>query len=215
VKERVSIFAGATMLPGDLELPPGARGVVLFAHGAGSDRHSPRNQYVAGMMRQAGLGTLLLDFWTQEDEHRVSTGGARCLDIETYAKRLVIATRWLEINPATRGLKTGYFGSSAGGAAALMAAAELGDRVAAVVSRGGPLDLVSKALPLVTAPTLLIAGGHDTLVVCLNDDALFMLRCEKQLRLVPGATHLFEEPDALERVAQLASEWFVKHMEER
>jgi putative phosphoribosyl transferase len=210
-KIAVRIRDGATVFSGDLELPPGARGVVVFAHGAGSSRHSPRNQYVAGVLRHAGIGTLLLDLEPPRDE-KSGTAGRGGGSVESYAGRLALATRWLEDFPATRGLKTAYFGSSSGGAAALLAAAELGDRVAAVVCRGGRLDSVTKALPLVEAPTLLIAGGHDTLIVCVNDDALSRLRCEKQLRLVRGATHLFEEPEALGKVAELATGWFATHL---
>lgn len=208
----ITVSADEVDLYGELNVPTGAHGVVLFAHGSGSSRHSPRNQYVAGVLRDFGIGTLLFDLLTREEEDKdVHTGEFR-FDIELLAKRLLGATRWLEKQPQVQGLKLGYFGSSTGGGAALMAAAELGERIAAVVSRGGRPDLASDALPLVKAPTLLIVGGLDDLVIQLNEEALEKLDCEKELRIVPGATHLFGEPGKLEEVAHISAEWFRDHM---
>lgn len=208
----VKISAGYVELEGELELPDHAPGVVLFAHGSGSSRHSPRNQYVAEIIREAGLGTLLFDLLTDKEEQEDSITGALRFDINVLAQRLIGATRWLEKQPETRGLKIGYFGASTGAAAALMAAAELGDRIAAVVSRGGRPDLAGNALRQVCAPTLLIVGGYDELVLCLNNEAYEKLRCEKDFRVVPCATHLFEEPGKLEQVAQISANWFSQHM---
>ncbi|MDZ4403622.1 dienelactone hydrolase family protein [Prosthecobacter sp.] len=208
----VKISTGYVELEGELELPDYAPGVVLFAHGSGSSRHSPRNQYVAEIIREAGLGTLLFDLLTHEEEQQDAITGALRFDIDLLAQRLIGVTRWLERQPETRGLKAGYFGASTGGAAALMAAAELGDRVAAVVSRGGRPDLAGNALHKVRSPTLLIVGGYDEMVICLNNEAYDKLRCEKDFRIVPCATHLFEEPGKLEQVAQISAHWFSKHM---
>jgi dienelactone hydrolase len=208
----VRIPSGATVIPGDLELPAEARGVVVFAHGAGSGRHSPRNQYVAGIVRRAGFGTLLLDFWDHQGPECDDAAESKQIDLTTYAAHLVAVSRWLHCHKDTCHLRQGIFGSSAGGAAALLAATRLGEIMACVVSRGANLESVLDELPGVHVPTLLIAGGHDTLVVCLNEEAYARLRCEKQLKLVCGATHLFEESDALERVAQLAADWFETHL---
>ena len=212
LEKRVRIQIGNVFLEGDLKLPENAPGVVLFAHGSGSSRHSPRNQYVAGVIREAGLGTLLFDLLTHDEERRDAMTGELRFDIALLAKRLIGATRWLEKQPETRGLKIGYFGASTGGGAALVAAAELGDGIAAVVSRGGRPDLAGDALENVKSPTLLVVGGYDEMVICLNDDAYAKLRCEKDFRIVPGATHLFEEPGKLEQVAQISAAWFRKHM---
>jgi len=208
----VKISTGDVELEGELDLPPDASGVVLFAHGSGSSRHSPRNQHVAEVIRAAGVGTLLFDLLTYPEEQQDAISGALRFDINLLAQRLIGATRWLDLQPATHGLQVGYFGASTGGAAALMAAAELGDRVSAVVSRGGRPDLAGKALCRVRSPTLLIVGGYDEMVVCLNDDAYEKLRCEKDFRVVPCATHLFEEPGKLEQVAQISAHWFSQHM---
>lgn len=208
----VNVSTGFAELEGDLDLPTGASGVVLFAHGSGSSRHSPRNQYVAEVIRAAGVGTLLFDLLTHAEEQEDAITGALRFDIHLLAQRLIGATRWLELQPATRGLKVGYFGASTGGAAALMAAAELGDRITAVVSRGGRPDLAGSALHRVRSPTLLIVGGYDEMVLCLNNEAYEKLRCEKDFRIVPCATHLFEEPGKLEQVAQISAHWFSKHM---
>ncbi|WP_395748493.1 dienelactone hydrolase family protein [Prosthecobacter sp.] len=208
----VKIPAGYVELKGELELPADAPGVVIFVHGSGSSRHSPRNQYVAQMMREAGLGTLLFDLLTPAEEQQdARTSGLR-FEIDTLAQRLVSVTRWLEQQPETRGLKLGYFGACTGGAAALMAAAQLGDQIAAVVSRGGRPDLAGNALREVRSPTLFVVGGCDELVLCLNSEAFEKLRCKKEFRVVPSASHLFEEPGKLEQVAQISAHWFRAHM---
>ena len=208
----ITISADNVDLYGELEVPIGALGVVLFAHGSGSSRHSPRNQYVARILREAGIGTLLFDLLTHDEEEEDEDTGIFRFDIKLLAKRLLGATLWLDDQPEARGLKFGYFGSSTGGAAALMAAAALGERIAAVVSRGGRPDLAGDALPNVKSPTLLIVGGLDDVVIQLNQQALFKLRCVKELRIVPGATHLFEERGKLEEVAYTSAEWFGYHM---
>jgi len=208
----VRVRAGDVDLEGDLGVPSGAAGVVLFAHGSGSSRHSPRNRSVAAALQAAGLATLLVDLLTPEEE-AVDRRTARLrFDIGLLADRLVGATDWLGQQPATGGLRVGYFGASTGGGAALAAAARRPEVVDAVVSRGGRPDLAGDALPLVRAPTLLIVGGEDHPVIALNEAALAQLRAEKRIGIVPGATHLFEEPGALERVAALAAEWFDRHL---
>jgi putative phosphoribosyl transferase len=206
----VHIRSGAVLLRGDLSIPVGAQGVVLFAHGSGSSRHSPRNQLVARTIREAGVGTLLFDLLTSEEEAiDIRTRHLR-FDIGLLVGRLINATYW--IKGELDYLNVGYFGSSTGGGAALVAAAELGDAVGAVVSRGGRPDLAGDALPKVNAPTLLIVGGRDYAVIEMNKDALTHMRCEKELKIVPGATHLFEESDTLEQVAILAASWFRKYL---
>lgn len=208
----VQVSVGKVALEGNLCLPEGSRGVVAFAHGSGSSRHSPRNRYVAQFLSDAGLATLLFDLLTAEEEiEDIETGKLR-FDIGLLAGRLVAATDWLKENTETRELSVGYFGASTGAAAALVAAAERPDIVAAVVSRGGRPDLAKKALPRVKAPTLLIVGGHDFPVIEMNQEALAKLNVEKELAIVPGATHLFEEPGALEEVARLAANWFSSHL---
>lgn len=203
-EQTVHIPDGPARLEGAFALPPGASGVVLFAHGSGSSRHSPRNNYVAGVLRDAGLGTLLMDLLTPEEDRDYRTR----FDIPLLTRRLEAATRWLRAE-GTPGLAVGYFGASTGAAAALQAAARLGSQVFAVVSRGGRPDLAGDDfLPRVTAPTLLIVGGYDHEVAILNRQAFDLLRCEKELSIVPGATHLFEEPGTLEAVARLAAVWF-------
>jgi len=207
------IPAGDAVLDGDLMIPSGAGGMVLFAHGSGSSRHSPRNRSVARVILEAGLGALLFDLLTREEESvDVFTRRLR-FDIELLTARLIEATNWVAGQGLTQNLPIGYFGSSTGAAAALMAAASLGERIGAVVSRGGRPDLAGDAASLVTAPTLLIVGGHDETVIELNQEAYARLRCEKELRIVPGATHLFEEPGALEQVANLAAQWFKNHLQ--
>jgi dienelactone hydrolase len=215
ISEPVCIAVGSASLSGELKIPVGAKGVVIFAHGSGSSRHSPRNQFVARVIREAGNGTLLFDLLTEEEglEDRV-TARLR-FDIGLLARRLVEATHWLEAQPSAGGLDIGFFGSSTGGAAALVAAAELERRVGAVVSRGGRPDLAGAALPRVQSPTLLIVGELDRVVIGLNEEAFAELRCEKEFKIVPGATHLFEEPGALESVARLAADWFGAHMRTR
>lgn len=206
----VQIRSGAAMLHGDLSIPASAQGVVLFAHGSGSSRHSPRNQFVARTIREAGVGTLLFDLLTAEEEAVDARTAHLRFDIGLLAARLIDATYWLK--GELDYLRVGYFGSSTGGGAALVAAAELGEIVSAVVSRGGRPDLAGEALPQVKSPTLLIVGGLDYPVIEMNEEALARLHCEKELKIVPGATHLFEEPGTLEQVADLAAEWFQRHL---
>jgi putative phosphoribosyl transferase len=208
----VRIPAGPAVLEGDLVVPAGARGIVLFAHGSGSSRHSSRNRFVAGELQAAGLATLLFDLLTGEEEAiDVHTAHLR-FDIELLADRLLAATDWIGGEPQTRALRVGYFGASTGGGAALLAAARRPDVVHAVVSRGGRPDLAGDALPQVRAPTLLIVGGHDLPVIRLNEEAMHRMRAEVRLEVVPEATHLFEEPGTLERVAALARDWFRRHL---
>jgi dienelactone hydrolase len=208
----VQVPAATVMLEGDLGLPERARGVVLFAHGSGSGRLSPRNRYVARMLNEAGLATLLIDLLTRDEEAIDQLTTHLRFDIPMLAMRLEAATDWLRAHPDTRSLRIGYFGASTGAGAALVAAAHHPDTVAAVVSRGGRPDLAGTALTRVQSPTLLIVGENDLTVLQLNRVALGQLRCEKRLAIVPGATHLFEEPGALEEVAQLAREWFERRL---
>jgi dienelactone hydrolase len=192
-------------LGGELTLPPGARGIVVFAHGSGSSRHSPRNLLVARILSDAGIGTLLFDLLTSDEDRVYSTR----FDIPLLGSRLVAATEWLWRRGGVPEGPIGYFGASTGAAAALVAAAELGPRIGAVVSRGGRPDLAGETvLARVSAPTLLIVGGEDREVIALNRAAFACLRCDKALQIVPGATHLFEEPGTLEQVCTLASQWF-------
>ena len=204
----VEIQAGHAVLSGNLTIPDGAVALVLFAHGSGSSRHSPRNQFVARKLNDAGLATLLFDLLTQEEEATDMHTREHRFNIGLLAERLVHATRWAKQQEETRDLRIGYFGSSTGGAAALAAAAEIPQDVAAVVSRGGRPDLAGDALPKVQAPTLLIVGGNDDIVIELNEMARDQMRCEVKLEIVAGATHLCEEPGALGKVAKLASDWF-------
>ena len=207
VEERlVRVKAGSATIEGNLNLPEGARAVVLFAHGSGSSRFSSRNRYVARVLNEAKLATLLIDLLTSEEEAIDQRTAHLRFDIRLLAGRLVSATDWLTQNVDTRHLSIGYFGASTGAAAALVAAAERPEVVHAVVSRGGRPDLAGAALPRVRAPTLLIVGGDDVQVIELNRAALALLRCEKQLVIIPGASHLFEEPGALDEVARLARE---------
>jgi dienelactone hydrolase len=214
IKNDLVIPAGGVFLEGELAIPDQAVGVVLFAHGSGSSRHSPRNQYVARLIREAGIGTLLFDLLTRKEESRDVSGHLR-FDIALLSDRLAGATNWIGAQDETRGLRVGYFGASTGGGAALVAAANVGNSIGAVVSRGGRPDLAGHALPLVTSPTLLIVGGRDDVVIDLNKKAYAQLRCEKELRIVPGATHLFDEPGTLEEVARLAVGWFDRHLSAR
>lgn len=199
-------------LNGDLVVPGAAQGLVVFAHGSGSSRLSPRNRAVAGALHHGGFATLLLDLLTADEERVDDVTRELRFDIELLATRLAIATDWVKREPTTRQLPVGYFGASTGGAAALVAAARRPQAVRAVVSRGGRPDLAGKALDEVRAPTLLIVGGADSVVIGLNERALLRLHCEKRLDIVPGASHLFEEPGALEHVARLARRWFEKHL---
>jgi len=211
-EQLVRITAGSAELEGNLSIPAGATGIVLFAHGSGSGRHSPRNRYVARALQDGGLGTLLIDLLTAAEEREdVRTARLR-FDIGLLAERVVGATDWLTQNPATADLRIGYFGASTGAAAALVAAAERPDEAGAVVSRGGRPDLAIPVLDRVKAPTLLIVGGLDYPVIDMNREALRHLQAEKRLEIIPGATHLFEEPGALLEVARLAREWFTQYL---
>jgi putative phosphoribosyl transferase len=213
VEEQLArVPAGEVMLDGNLTLPEGSHAIVLFAHGSGSSRHSPRNRYVARLLNEAKLSTLLIDLLTLDEEVIDARTAQLRFDIGLLAERLVAATDWLTQFPDTRQLRIGYFGASTGAAAALAAGALRTDVVGAVVSRGGRPDLAGAALMRVQAPTLLIVGENDGQVIQLNREALAQLRCEKQLMIVPGATHLFEEPGALDVVARLASDWFERHL---
>jgi putative phosphoribosyl transferase len=208
----VQVRADIAVLDGDLTLPGDPRGLVVFAHGSGSSRHSPRNRFVAEVLVQAGLGTLLLDLLTPEEEavdHRTAT---LRFDVGLLGARVVAALDHLARDPATAALPVGLFGASTGAAAALIAAADPNAAVGAVVSRGGRPDLAGPALAEARAPTLLIVGAEDRQVIAMNRDAMHAMRGEVDLEIVPGAGHLFEEPGALERVADLASGWFVRHL---
>jgi len=211
----VGIPIGNVTLTGDLVIPEDATGLVLFAHGSGSSRHSPRNQSVARVVRAAGSGTLLFDLLTPDEEAAEAYTRHLRFNIPLLAGRLAAATRWLSSHAEAQQLPMGYFGSSTGGAAALVAAAELGPRIRAVVSRGGRPDLAGEALSRVQAPTLLIVGERDKQVLRLNEEAYALLSCEKKLETVRRATHLFEEPGTLEEVSRLAADWFQKHLEVR
>ena len=204
----VKIPADSVELGGELILPPSASGIVLFAHGSGSSRFSPRNTFVASVLQQQGIGTLLFDLLTRAEDQDYAVR----FDIDLLTRRLLAATAWLQTMPETKTLRMGYFGASTGAAAALQAAAERGKAITAVVSRGGRPDLAGEAaLNQVTAPTLLIVGSADYGVIELNEQAYALLKCEKELTLVPGATHLFEEPGTLEQVAKLATNWFLRY----
>ncbi|MBI3055954.1 MAG: dienelactone hydrolase family protein [Betaproteobacteria bacterium] len=206
----IHLLSGNVRLEGMLELPANAQGIVLFAHGSGSSRLSPRNNYVARELRAAGHGTLLLDLLTRDEDQTYETR----FDIGLLARRLADATRWLKLHPEAGNLPLGLFGASTGAAAALRVAAEFPGDVAAVVSRGGRPDLAgNENLARVLAPTLLIVGGADYQVIELNEKAYRELDCEKAMEIVPGATHLFEEPGALENVAALAARWFTRHLQ--
>lgn len=205
----VKIPAGPVSLNGELVLPAAATSVVLFAHGSGSSRLSPRNIFVAQVLQQQGIGTLLFDLLTPEEDQNYAVR----FDINLLTQRLLAATAWLREDPKTKTLRIGYFGASTGAAAALRAAAEIGNAIAAVVSRGGRPDLAGElALAQVTAPTLLIVGSEDYTVIELNEQAFACMKCEKKLVLVPGAAHLFEEPGTLEQAAEESGNWFLKHL---
>ena len=207
--QHITIPAGHASLEGELTLPARASAVVLFAHGSGSSRLSPRNIYVASVLQQHGIGTLLFDLLTRDEDQDYATR----FDIPLLSKRLLAATTWIKASPQTQTLNIGYFGASTGAAAALQAAAELGNKIRAVVSRSGRPDLAGdEALRKVLAPTLLIVGGYDNGVIELNQQAHVLLSCKKELTLVPGATHLFEESGTLEKAAHSAASWFVQHL---
>ena len=207
----VRIPAGRATMAGNLTIVDQAVALVLFAHGSGSSRHSPRNQFVARRLNDAGLATLLFDLLTPEEEAVDLYTREHRFNIGLLAERLLYATRWAAQQDQTRNLRVSYFGSSTGAAAALIAASELPDAIGALVSRGGRPDLAGNALPKVKAPTLLIVGGEDHVVIGMNEEARAQMRCEVKIDIVPGATHLFEEPGALERVADLAADWFLLH----
>jgi putative phosphoribosyl transferase len=206
----MSVRVGA--LEGDLEVPDGASGIVLFAHGSGSSRFSSRNRSVAQELRRGGLGTLLIDLLTPQEEAVDNRTAHLRFDIDLLAGRLFDAMEWMAHEHATAKLKVGLFGASTGGGAALVAAARVPERVCAVVSRGGRPDLAGAALPKVQSPTLLIVGGDDVPVIGMNEEAYEQMHCAKRMEIVPGASHLFEEPGTLERVAELAREWFVRYL---
>ncbi len=210
-EQEIDIRRGAVMLQGNLAIPERARGMVVFAHGSGSSRHSPRNRYVARELQARGMATLLMDLLTAAEEQVDLRTRHLRFDIDLLTDRVILATEWLAGEEAARDLAVGYFGASTGAAAALAAAAERPERVRAVVSRGGRPDLAGEALPAVRAATLLIVGGEDGPVIAMNQEAFDQMQCEKRLVIVPGATHLFEEPGTLEEVARLAGEWFEQH----
>jgi putative phosphoribosyl transferase len=208
----VQIPVDGAIIEGNLNVPSNAKGIVLFAHGSGSSRFSPRNQYVAGVLNNAEIATLLIDLLTsEEDEIDVYTRQYR-FDIKLLTQRLLSAAEWLKKNPVTQSLSLGLFGSSTGAAAALITAAKIPSDVRAVVSRGGRPDLAMQYLNDVRAPSLFIVGGRDTIVIDLNKKAMTKVPAEKRLEIVPGATHLFEEPAKLEKVAKLATAWFLDHL---
>jgi putative phosphoribosyl transferase len=211
-KTEMKIPVGNVVVEGTLTLIPGAKGIVLFAHGSGSGRFSPRNQYVAKEFNKANIGTLLFDLLTTEEEEEDIVTAEYRFNIALLAERLIGATEWLRYDPKTKKLSFGYFGASTGAAAALIAAAKLPNEIAAVVSRGGRPDLAGEYLPSVVAPTLLLVGGLDTEVIELNQGAMDQMTAEKKLVIVPGATHLFVEPGTLEQVAKLSSEWFLRYL---
>jgi dienelactone hydrolase len=210
-RPHVEIAADGAVIRGDLDVPQGARAVVVFAHGSGSGRHSPRNQMVARALQQRGLGTLLVDLLTAEEEDAERLTRHLRFDIELLAGRLTAADSWLAGETDTTRLAIGYFGASTGAGAALVAAAKRPERVFAVVSRGGRPDLAGPHLAQVRAPTLLVVGGADDVVLRLNEEAASHMRGDRRIEIVPGATHLFEEPGALEEVARLAGDWFLSH----
>jgi putative phosphoribosyl transferase len=214
LEQPVRVRAGPVILEGNLGIPEGARGVVLFAHGSGSSRHSPRNRHVAEQLRAAGLATLLIDLLTEDEEAVDQYSTHLRFDIGLLAERLVGATDWLAEDSRTANLSVGCFGASTGGGAALVAASRRPQHIGSVVSRGGRPDLAGKALPAVRAPSLLIVGGDDHPVIGLNEKALAELGAAvKKLVIVPGATHLFQEPGKLEEVARLAAEWFTRYLD--
>jgi putative phosphoribosyl transferase len=207
-RELLRIPLGHVSLEGELVIPENAQGLIIFAHGAGSSRLSPRNNYVAGLFQEGGFGTFLFDLLTEQEDLVYSNR----FNIDLISERMAGSTLWVENNTAAHDLPIGYFGASTGSAAALKASVEGSVDIRAIVSRGGRPDLVMEALPMVKAPTLLIVGGEDTVVISLNMEAYKALTGEKDMKIVPGATHLFEEPGKLDEVAELASEWFTAHL---
>jgi len=212
LSELVHIPDGPAVIEGMLEVPASAHGIVLFAHGSGSSRLSPRNNYVAQVLRQAGIGTLLMDLLTVQEDKTYATR----FDIALLTRRLIVATAWLRQDHRVQGLPLGYFGASTGAAAALQAAAKIGTAISAVVSRGGRPDMAgAEVLRQVGTPTLLLIGSRDDVVIDLNQAAYEVMKCQKELSIIPGATHLFEEPGTLEEVARQASAWFDRHFKAR
>ena len=211
-RSEIGIPAGDVSLPGTLSIPPRAKGVVIFAHGSGSSSFSRRNQFVAGRLNDAGLATLLFDLLTAEENEIDEQTRELRFQIPFLANRLTATADWVGSYLPTEGLSAGLFGASTGAAAALITASERPDSIAAVVSRGGRPDLAANELPLVKAPTLLIVGGLDSAVIDLNKEACESMQCKKAMEIVPGATHLFEEPGKLHDVARLAAEWFINHL---
>lgn len=207
-QKEARIPVGPVTLEGDLSVSEKAAAVVIFAHGSGSSRLSSRNRFVAKVLNDAGIGTLLFDLLTREEDKVYENR----FDIDLLTDRLKAATKWLKSQTQASGLRVGYFGASTGAAAALIAAADLGDKIGAVVSRGGRPDMAEGSLGLVNAPTLLIVGGNDKAVIELNEKAYRMIKAEKELKIVPGATHLFEESGTIEEVARAATEWFKKYL---
>jgi putative phosphoribosyl transferase len=212
VERSVRVTIGNVTLDGSLCVPEKSQSIILFAHGSGSSRFSPRNQFVAGELRKAGLGTLLIDLLTKAEEEKDLDTAQLRFNIRLLSTRLAGATDWLAKLAVPEHFKIGYFGASTGAAAAIVAAAERPDGVGAIVSRGGRPDLAEEALTAIKAPSLLIVGGNDTPVISMNQAALRLIKVEKKLEIIPGATHLFEEPGALEQVARLAIDWFHKYL---
>jgi putative phosphoribosyl transferase len=211
-EKNVRITSGKATINGNLEIPPGAKSIIVFAHGSGSSRFSPRNNYIAELMNRTDLATLLIDLLTTEEESIDEYTMQYRFDVDMLADRLIASTLWLKTTSITKNLSIGYFGASTGAAAALIAAAKQPQHINAVVSRGGRPDLAGELLTKVQAPTLLIVGGYDTEVLKLNKESLKLIRAEKKLEVVPGATHLFEEPGKLDEAAKLAINWFQKHL---
>ena len=212
IQQEIKIPVGKVVVEGNLNIPSGAVGVVLFAHGSGSSRFSSRNQYVARQLNKAKIGTLLFDLLTSEEEEQDTFTAEYRFDIDMLAERLVGATEHLKKDKQSKDYRFGYFGASTGAAAALISAAKLPNDIAAVVSRGGRPDLATEYLPIVKAPTLLLVGGLDTEVIELNREAMAQMKAEKKLVIIPGATHLFEEPGKLEEVAKISTDWFLTHL---
>ncbi len=213
ISKNIEIKSGKARIFGDLIVPPGAKGAVIFSHGSGSGRFSPRNRLVAEHLNKAHIATLLVDLLTKDEDEKDAITAEFRFDIDLLTERLLSATNWLSQNPSTKNFNIGYFGASTGAASALKAAAKAGGSVHAVVSRGGRPDLAGESLSIVKAPVLLIVGGSDYQVISINEEALNKIKAKKELIIVPGATHLFEEPGALENVAELAKGWFLKYLE--
>lgn len=214
LKAEVKISAGDVILTGELSLPNNTEGIVLFANGSGGSRHSARNRYVASILQSTGIGTLLFDLLTEDEEAIDKVTAHLRFNIGLLAERLIQVTHWVQKNPSTANLKIGYFGASTGAAAALVAAAVLGKQIFTVVSRGGRPDLAEGALSAVKSPTLFIVGSFDNLVIELNEQAAELMTCEKSIKVVYSASHLFEEPGKLEEVAKISSEWFAQKLKE-